>query len=145
MQHDMMILVCHAVDGHFANGDRLAVRRVFDESLHIARQEVIGIDQVMITTPDGGVADVHAPGLGGSRSFQRIVLLLRSRSWTADLLDLVYDLMCTGGFGLINNLDVPYFIVTQPQQISYFPWLPEPPLLVRNAQDLAYSLGEVIH
>jgi hypothetical protein len=31
--------------------------------------------------------------------------------------------------------------VTQPQQISYFPWLPEPPLLARTPRDLGYSVG----
>ena len=57
------------------------------------------------------------------------------------MLSLVFELMALGGFGLMNNVDVPQFIVTQPQQISYFPWLPEPPLLVRSPRDLGYSIG----
>jgi len=145
MQHEMLVLVCHAVDGHFADGDRAAVRRILEESPLITRLDALGAEQYLITTPDGGAFELHAPGLASRRSFQRMVVISRARVWSMDTLDLVYDLMCVGGFGLINNFDMPYFIVTQPQQISYFPWLPEPPLLVRSAQDLAYSIGQLVH
>jgi hypothetical protein len=40
----------------------------------------------------------------------------------------------------MNDLDMPQFIVTQPQQVSYFPWLPEPPVLIRNSQDLGQNI-----
>jgi hypothetical protein len=48
--------------------------------------------------------------------------------------------MRMGGFGLLDGLDTAQFIVTEPQQVGYFPRLPEPPLLVRSPRDLAYTL-----
>jgi hypothetical protein len=35
-------------------------------------------------------------------------------------------------------------IVTQPIEVVYFPWLPEPPLLVRSPRDLGDTLGHPI-
>jgi hypothetical protein len=139
----MMILVCHAVDGRFADGNREAVRRELSRSMSVTRLDACGPEQYTLTCRDGGRLRLYAPGLSGQRSFHRIELFLESARWTPDMLHLVFDLMNQGGFGLMENLDVPQFIVTQPQQITYFPWLPEPPKLVRSARDLAYSIGRV--
>jgi hypothetical protein len=136
---EMMILVCHASDGHFADGDRKAVRRVLERSEYIAEVYELGPERYQLVCADGGRLKLRAPGLDGHRAFHRIELF--PEKWTVDMLSLVFELMSSGGFGLMNNLDVPQFIVTQPQQISYFPWLPEPPLLVRNPRDLGYSIG----
>lgn len=141
--HRMMTLVCHAADGHFADGNRKAVRRVLDGSVYITTLSLSGPDRYTISCRDGGRLELYAPGLNGPRSFHRIDLFLKSASWTPNSFDLIFALMSEGGFGLVENLDVPQFIVTQPQQISYFPWLPEPPVLVRSARDLSYSIGRV--
>jgi hypothetical protein len=140
MQRDMMILVCHSADGHFADGDRQAVRRVLNQSEYIASVNTLSQERYAITCADGGRLELHAPGLRAYRSFHRIELFVEAGAWTDDTLKLVYDLMRAGGFGLMNNLDMPQFIVTQPQQVSYFPWLPEPPVLIRNSQDLGQNL-----
>ena len=141
MQRDMMILVCHAADGHFADGDRKAVRRVLNRSEHIAAVKAPGPEHYEITCRDGGRLKLRTPGLEGRRSFHRIDLFLKSGSWTPHMLDLVFELMCAGGFGLVDNPETPQFFVTQPQQITYFPWLPEPPVLVRSSRDLRHSIG----
>jgi hypothetical protein len=141
--HRMMMLVCHATDGHFADGNREAVRRELNRSTYVAHLDLRGPGQYSITCRDGGRLKLYAPGLNGHRSFHRIDLFLESAFWTPDIADLVFELMNKGGFGLVENLDVPQFIVTQPQQITYFPWLPEPPRLVRSARDLASSIGRV--
>jgi hypothetical protein len=136
---EMMILVCHASDGHFADGDRRAVRRVLERSEHITEIHELGPERYVLVCADGGRVELRAPGLGGQRAFHRIELY--PERWTPGLVSLVFELMSFGGFGLMNNLEMPQFIVTQPQQVSYFPWLPEPPLLVRNPRDLGYSIG----
>jgi hypothetical protein len=136
-----MILVCHAADGHFADGDRHAVHHLLDHSMTIAEIELSGPDRYCISCYDGGQIEVVMPGLNSHRSFHRIELTLLT-DWTQQMLDLVFDLMTAGGFGLVIDLDDPHFIVTQPQQVSYFPWLPEPPLLVRSSHDLGYSIGK---
>jgi hypothetical protein len=136
---EMMILVCHASDGHFADGDRKAIRRVIEQSECIAEVEELGPERYALVCADGGRLELRAPGLNGHRAFHRMELF--PEGWTPDMLTLVYELMSFGGFGLVNDLDVPQFIVTQPQQVSYFPWLPEPPLLVRDPHALGYSIG----
>ena len=141
MPRDMMVLICHSTDGHFADGDRIAVRRLLDHSLHIAGITVLSPERYAITCRDGGRLELHAPGLRAHRPFHRMELFVDSGMWTDDTLRLLYDLMSAGGFGLMDNLDMPQFIVTQPQQVSYFPWLPEPPVLVRNSHDLGRTLA----
>jgi hypothetical protein len=136
---EMMILVCHASDGHFADGDRKAVRRVVERSERIAEVHELGPERYVLVCADGGRLELCAPGLNGHRVFHRMELF--PEGWTPDMLSLVFELMFFGGFGLMNSLDVPQFIVTQPQQVSFFPWLPEPPLLVRDPHDLGYRIG----
>jgi hypothetical protein len=140
MPRDMMVLVCHSMDGHFADGDRIAVRRLLDRSPYIASITVLSPERYAITCTDGGRLELHAPGLKAYRAFHRMELFVESGTWTDDTLRLLYDLMSAGGFGLMDNLDLPQFIVTQPQQVTYFPWLPEPPVLVRNSRDLGRTL-----
>jgi len=142
VRHEMMLLVCHAADGHFADGDREAVRRVLNQSECLVDARELGSEWYQLICVDGGQLALRAPGLNGNRAFHRIEVLPQSGHWTADMLDVTYELMVAGGFGLVNNLDRPQFMVTEPQQITYFPWLPEPPLLVRSARDLGYSLGQ---
>lgn len=139
MLREMVILVCHAQDGRFADGDRAAVRRVLQSSEHVARVLPLGPDLKQVLCADGGRLVLRAPGLDSARSFHRIDIFPAS-TWTEAMVSLVYDLMCSGGFGLVQNLATLQFLVTQPQQISYFPWLPEPPILVRSARELASSL-----
>lgn len=141
MQTDLLILVCHAADGHFADGDREAVRHLLHRSDYIVDTILLGPEHFELICPDGGVLELRAPGLEGQRSFRRIEIIPSAPTWTPDMLNLVFDLMTQGNFGLMNNLDMPQFIVVQPAQISYFPWLPEPPLLVRTPRDLGYALG----
>ncbi len=139
MQSDMLILVCHAADGHFADGDRNAVRHILDQADYIVELNSLSAEQFEVVGRDNGVLELRAPGLNGRRSFHRMEMVLTT-TWTPDMLNLVFDLMQVGGFGLMNSLDMPQFIVTQPAQVSYFPWLPEPPLLVRTPRDLGYAL-----
>jgi hypothetical protein len=141
MQRDMLILACHAVNGHFADGDRSAVRLVLDQSHYIVALTPLGPEHIALVCTDGGEVELRAPGLEGKRSFHRIELFIAPGTWTSDIFSLVFDLMNRGGFGLVNNLESSQFIVTQPQQVSYFPWLPEPPLLVRSPRDLSYALS----
>jgi hypothetical protein len=136
-----MILVCHAADGHFADGNREAVRRVLDHSEHIACVNLLGREQYEIICADGGSFELYASGLDEGRSFHRMELVLTAESGTADVLHVLLDLMRRGGFGLMDSLETSQFIVTLPQQVVYFPWLPEPPLLVRNPRDLGHTLG----
>lgn len=145
MQQEMKLLVCHAADGHFADGDRAAIRRVLARSERIAAIQSLGHDCYAIVCTDGGRLQLCAPGLSGTRPFHRIELYLDGRTWSEDLLSLIYEMMCAGGFGLVDNLAEPQFVVTDPRQIAYYPWLPEPPLLVRSAQDLAATIGQPVH
>ncbi len=144
MQCDMMILVCHAADGHFANGDRVAVQRVLSWSECITHLNVVGPDRYEIVCADQGGLELHAPGLDGHRTFHRMELYPASVGWTLDMLTLTFELMRAGGFGLMDSLDASRLIVTSPQQVHYFPWLPEPPLLVRDARDLGLTIGQPV-
>jgi hypothetical protein len=137
----MLLLACHAEDGRFADGDRTAIRDVLASSDCIARLMPGGDGMIEVACVDGGRLTLRAPGLHGRCAFHRIYVFAESQTCTPAMLRLVYALMCAGGFGLVRDLDQPQFLVTQPQQVTYFPWLPEPPLLVRNARDLAASLG----
>lgn len=141
MQRDMLILVCHAADGHFADGDRVAVRGILERSDFVTALEAIDTVGYVIACRDGGRVTLHAPGLGTMRSFHRMTLYLESSTWTPDLHLLVFALMDGGAFGLMDDLELAQFIVTQPQQVSYYPWLPQPPLLVRDAAALAQALA----
>jgi hypothetical protein len=135
-----LILVCHAADGHFADGNRQAVRRLLDQSLWIARIDTLGQERYAIRCPDGGKLDLHAPGLDGYRSFHRMEATVDADGWTKDMLNLILELMRGGGFGLMDSLETSQFIVASPDQVSYFPRLPEAPLLVRDSRDLGYSI-----
>jgi|AMZC01.1.fsa_nt_AMZC01002122.1_2 hypothetical protein len=140
MVREMVILVCHAQDGRFADGDRAAVRQVLETSEQIARVLPLGPDVKQVLCADGGRLVLRAPGLDGSRSFHRIDVFPAS-AWTGAMVGLLYELMRSGGFGLVQDLATPQFLVTQPQQITYYPWLPEPPILVRSASELARTLA----
>jgi hypothetical protein len=140
MLREMVILVCHAQDGRFADGDRAAVRRVLQTSDQVTRVLPLGQDVKQVLCADGGRLVLRAPGLDSQRSFHRIDLFPMS-AWTSAMAGLVYDLMREGGFGLVQDLVTLQFLVTQPQQITYYPWLPEPPILVRSACELAASLA----
>jgi len=140
MLREMVILVCHAQDGRFADGDRAAVRQILQHSNYVARTTVLeaGVQQVICV--DGGQLVLRAPGLDGPRSFHRMDIFPMS-VWTGAMVGLLYDLMHKGGFGLVQDLATSQFLVTHAQQITYFPWLPEPPVLVRSAGELATSLA----
>lgn len=141
MQYDLMILVCHDTDGHFHDGNRLAVHHVLNTASYIATVQPNGNARRIVTCKDGGCTVLYAPGLDTTHVFHRIVLTCAQGHRTRDVLHLVFDLMHKGGFGLMTSVHVPHLIVTQPQQVSYFPWLPQPPLLVRTARDLAQALA----
>jgi hypothetical protein len=141
VKHNMLILACHAADGYFADGDRNAVRLVLDQSLHIVALTPLGPEQFALACADGGEIELRAPGLEGERSFHRIELFIAPGAWTPDIFGLIFELMNQGGFGLVNDLESAQFIVTLPQQVSYFPWLPRPPLLVRSPRDLSHVLS----
>jgi hypothetical protein len=136
-----LILVCHAADGHFADGDRKGICRVLEHSATITDVTSLGRERYALICADGGRVELHAAGLEGNRSFHKMELFLDSDEWTADVLNLILELMRAGGFGLMDGLDAPQFIVTQPQQVKYFPCLPEPPLLVRSTHDLGHTIG----
>ncbi len=140
MHRELLILVCHDTDGHFADGNRHTVRHLLEHAGYIATFQPRDTQQYLLACHDGGQVIVRAPGLDGTRTFHRIELYLNAESWTPDLFALVYDLMLHGGFGLMDGIQVQQFIVTQPQQISYFPWLPQPPILVRSVHDLEQVL-----
>ncbi|MEW6578434.1 MAG: hypothetical protein AB1435_04485 [Chloroflexota bacterium] len=144
MARKMLLLVCHAEDGRFADGDRTAIRAALTDSKCVARVIEVGGGWIEVICVDGGRLTLRAPGLNGRCAFHRMCLFLESETWTAAMLRLVYTLMRAGGFGLVRDLDAPQFLVTQPQQVTYFPWLPEPPLLVRNSRDLGALLGLVV-
>ena len=135
-----LILVCHAADGHFADGNRRAVRSVLDHSISVARIDPLGKERYALRCHDGGRLELHAPGLDGYRSFHRMELALDGDGWTKDMLNLIFELMRAGGFGLMDSLETSHFIVASPDQVSYFPRLPEAPLLVRDSRDLGYSI-----
>ncbi|NDJ78391.1 MAG: hypothetical protein GYB65_19250 [Chloroflexi bacterium] len=138
--HHHMLLVCHAADGHFADGDRDGIRRVLDESDCIVSIDMSGPERYAIVCRDGGQPELYAPGLHTDRAFHRMELALSPQGWTSDTLKLVFELMRAGGFGLMDSLDAAQIIVSSPQQVAYFPRLLKQPLLVRNSRDLGLSL-----
>lgn len=137
----LMLLVFHAPDGHFADGDREGVRRVLRSAEVIAATHPVGDERYVISCTDGGEVELNAPGLEGRRAFHRMELVVASYRWTADVITVMYELMRAGGFGLMDSLEAPQFIVSVPEQVRYFPRLPNVPLLVRNPRDLAYTIG----
>ncbi|HEX3054382.1 MAG TPA: hypothetical protein VHP83_27245 [Aggregatilineaceae bacterium] len=139
-----MILVCHAADGHIADGDRQGIRRVLDWSESVANVELSGCESYEIVLVDGGKLELDAPGLDGNRSFHHMELFFDTSEVTPGVLTLIYELMHGGGFGLMDSVEASQFIVSQPQQVAYFPRLPEMPRLVRNSRDLGHTLGHPI-
>ncbi|MEP0762294.1 MAG: hypothetical protein HRF48_06095 [Chloroflexota bacterium] len=144
MARNMLLLVCHAEDGRFADGDRTAIRTALTDSKCVSRVIEAGGGWFEVICVDGGRLTLRAPGLNGGCAFHRMYLFLETETWTVAMLRLVYALMRAGGFGLVRDLDAPQFLVTHPQQVTYFPWLPEPPRLVRSSRDLAASLGVAV-
>ncbi len=142
MHLSSMILVCHAADGHFADGDRAAVRELLDQSPDITDLTTTGPDTYWVACSDGGRMALSAPGLDGSRPFHHMGVTIEAGELTPAVLRLLFDLMCLGGFGLVDDIEAPHFIVTDPQQLNYYPWLPEPPLVVRDGDALGYVLAE---
>lgn len=141
MQH-RMLLVCHAADGYFADGNRLAVRRVLDRAALAMHGTTTGRDWYELCSSEGNPLRIHAPGLDGSRTFHRIELHADDAALTSGSLALIYDIMLLGGFGLLRTLDTCHFIVTSRQQAAYFPHLPEPPCVIRSAAELEHLLRE---
>ncbi|MCZ7540923.1 MAG: hypothetical protein M5U29_13655 [Anaerolineae bacterium] len=144
MARMMLLLVCHSEDGRFADGDRAAIRAALANSKCISRVTDVGAGWIEVVCVDGGRLTLRAPGLNGCCAFHRMYLFLETETWTAAMLRLVYSLMRAGGFGLVCDLDAPQFLVTQPRQVTYFPWLPEPPRLVRSSRDLGASLDAAV-
>ncbi len=144
MTRKMLLLVCHSEDGRFADGDRAAIRAALADSKCVSRVMDVGAGWIEIVCADGGRLALRAPGLNGCCVFHRICVFVETETWTAAMLRLVYTLMCAGGFGLVRDLDAPQFLVTRPQQVTYFPWLPEPPRLVRSSRDLGALLGVAV-
>ena len=138
-----MILVCHAADGSFNDGNRSAIRGLLEQAAYIRQVDPLGRARVRITCTDGADLELYAPGLDGKRPFHRMEICLTNLTPTKDQLQLVLDLMRSGGFGLMENLNASKFIVTLPQQVVYFPWLPEPPMLVRNTRDLGHTISHL--
>ncbi|MBN1202127.1 MAG: hypothetical protein JXJ20_09755 [Anaerolineae bacterium] len=141
MQRDMMLLVSHAEDGHFADGDRDGVRRVLSGSEYIGDLKLVARERYEIVCTDGAALELYAPGLHKKRPFHRIELFLDLQARTVAALNLILELMREGEFGLMDGLDAARFIVSSPQQLDYFPHLCGPPLLARNTRDLYLWLG----
>jgi hypothetical protein len=144
MQRRMMMLVCHAADGHFADGDRKAVRRVLERSDAVVDLMGMGAERYEILCADGGRLRLSAPGLESQRSFHRMELYCDEHGWTDTMLAFVFDLMQAGRFGLMVDVEASEFIVTSPEQVHYFPWLPQPPMLIRHSRDLAYMIDRPV-
>jgi hypothetical protein len=136
----MLLLVCHAAGGHFADGNRAGVRHVLDHVPSIATITLSGPERYSIVCQDGGQLVLAAPGLNSQHAFHRMTIELVSPTWTADLLTVVFELMRAGEFGLMDGLEASQIFVTLPQQTAYFPALPEHPVLVRNSRDLGLNL-----
>ncbi len=133
MRHEML-LVCHAADGYFADGNRLAVCRLLDRAGFARHTD-------LYRSTDDSV-QIFAPGLDGSRSFHRMGLYIEHTALTLSMLSLIFDLMLLGDFGLMPSLDACSFVVTSGQQAYSYPWLPEPPQVVHSAVELAHLLDE---
>ncbi|NLX08477.1 MAG: hypothetical protein GXY36_02365 [Chloroflexi bacterium] len=136
-----MLLICHSADGHFADGNREAVKRVLEQTTCTFKHREPGSAWYTIMCPDGGLIELNAPGLEGNRPFHRMEVIVYCETWTRGTLNLLMDLMRAGGFGLLDSLDTAQVIVADLQQVIYFPWLPEPPLFVRSSRDLGQTLG----
>lgn len=139
-----MILVCHADDGHFTDGDHGAVRRVLQrlEVIHAVHSQPD--DWYIITCHDGGQLHLYAPGLDGHRSFRRLLIVIDDQQWTRDAVHLLLEIMRAGGFGLMARVDAPQMIVTLPRQVLSYPWLPDAPLLARTSHDLATMIQSLV-
>lgn len=137
-----MLLVCHAADGHFANGNREAVRRLLARAACEVR--AIAQGRFSVKCLDGGQIELVAPGLDGTGSFRRAELRFSAASWTDDVLHLVMSLMRVGGFGLLDDVNAPQILVASPEHLLSFPWLPEPPRLVRSVEQLALALDHPV-
>lgn len=137
-----MLLVCHAADGRIASGNRDAVRRL----LMRADIDVRAIRRgwYAITCADGGSVELVAPGLEGTRTFRRAELIFNAASWTEDVLHLVMSLMRAGGFGLMDGLNATRVMITTPEHLLRFPWLPGPPMIIRSPHQLALALGHPV-
>lgn len=141
--HRQLILICHDIQGHLANGDRQGVQRVLAQAPYVIDVQAAGQDCFEITCADAGRVWLHAPGLERTGAFRRMALELDSDAPSDDELRLVLDLMRAGNFGLMVSLGARQFIVSRPQQVISFPWLPQPPVLVRTIRDLSQSLQTV--
>lgn len=141
--HRHLILICHDAKGHLANGDRQGVQRVLAQAPYLVDVQAAGQDCYEIICADAGRSWLHAPGLERGRVFRRMALELDCDVPSDDILSLLLDLMRAGNFGLMVSLGARQFIVSHPQQVISFPWLPQPPLLVRSIRDLGRSLEAV--
>lgn len=141
--HRQLILICHDTQGHLANGDRRGVQRVLTQAPYVIDLQAAGQDGFEILCADAGRVWLHAPGLEHPGAFRRMALELDSDTPSDDVLRLVLDLMRAGNFGLMTSLGAHQFIVSRPQQVISFPWLPQPPVLVRTIRDLGQSLDTV--
>ena len=139
-----MILVCHADDGSFADGNRTAVRRVLHELDAVAAVDKLADEWYAITCEDGGRLGLHAPGLSGDRVFHRMLLYVDDEAWTTCTVRVVLELMRAGDFWLMAGLDVSNMIVTHPRQVLCYPWLPDAPLLARSHGDLAVMIDRLV-
>ncbi|NLE52129.1 MAG: hypothetical protein GX613_12060 [Chloroflexi bacterium] len=141
--HRHLILICHDAQGHLANGDRQGVQRVLAQAPYLVDVQAAGHDCFEIVCADAGRLWLHAPGLARGGTFRRMALELDCDIPSDDILTLLLDLMRAGNFGLMVSLGARQFIVSRPQQVISFPWLPQPPLLVRSVRDLSRSLETV--
>lgn len=141
--HRQLILICHDIQGHLANGDRRGVQRVLAQAPYVIDVRTASQECFEITCADAGRVWLHAPGLESAGAFRRMALELDSDAPSDDVLRLVLDLMRAGNFGLMVSLGARQFIVSRPQQVISFPWLPQPPVLVRTIHDLSQSLQTV--
>ncbi|WP_162909627.1 hypothetical protein [Aggregatilinea lenta] len=137
-----MLLVCHAADGRIATGNREAVRRVLARADYDVRAVRRG--WFAITCADGGSVELVAPGLEGTHTFRRAELIFNAASWTEGVLQLVMSIMRAGGFGLLDGLNATRVMITTPEHLLHYPWLPEPPLIIRGPRHLATALGHAV-
>lgn len=141
--HRHLILICHDADGHLADGDRQGVQRVLSQAPYVVDVQAAGQDCYLIACADASCVRLSAPGLARAGAFRRMTIALDCDRPSDDVLSLVLDLMRAGNFGLMVSLSAPQFIVSQPQHVVSFPWLPQPPILVRSIRDLSQSLETI--